>query len=337
MSKRKELSVDLRDRIILLHKQRMSQRQIANHLNISKTAVQYNLNKFKETGSTKNMKRSGRPRKTSWREDKQLRDLCKANRSDSASELLRKWKKKVSEKTVRRRLNSMGYLSRKAKTKPFISKSQAKKRLTWARKHEMWNVDDWKNVIFSDETRICIGFGDNVGQRVRRKPNEKFHKQCLKSSVKFPQGVMIWGCIGSRGTGSICILNRTMNTEVYVDVLEHKLLPTVEKYFGDGNFIFQQDNASCHKSNNSKKWLEENNVPVLEWPANSPDMNPIESLWNILKRNVRNKAPQTLGQLKEDIVSCWNEIPSDTCAKLIEQMPRRIKALIKAKGGPTKY
>ena len=112
----------------------------------------------------------------------------------------------------------------------------------------------------------------------------------------------------------------------------YKLLPVVEKYFGDDNFIFQQDNASCHKSKNSKKWLKEHNVTLLEWPANSLDINPIESLWNM-----RNKAPHTLGQLIEDIVSCWNEIPSVTCENLIEQIPRLICALIKAKGGATKY
>ena len=74
-------------------------------------------------------------------------------------------------------------------------------------------------------------------------------------------------------------------------MLEHKLLVAVEKYFGEGNFIFQQDNARCHKSKNSKKCQEEHNVPVLKWPANSLDMNPIELLWNILNRKVKNKAP----------------------------------------------
>ncbi len=139
--------------------------------------------------------------------------------------------------------------------------------------------------------------------------------------MKFPQSVMIWAAMSSAGVGPLCFLKSTVNTDIYQEILEHFMLPSADKLYGDADFIFQQDHG----------------VTVLDWPANSPDLNPIENLWGIVKRKMRDTRPNNADDLKAAIKATWASIPPQQCHKLISSMPRRIEAVIKAKGAPTKY
>ncbi len=83
--------------------------------------------------------------------------------------------------------------------------------------------------------------------------------------------------------------------------------------------------------------FNDHGVTVLDWPANSPDLNPIENLWDIVKRKMRDTRPNNADELKATVKETWASIPPQQCHKLITSMPRRIEAVIKAKGAPTKY
>ncbi len=132
----------------------------------------------------------------------------------------------------------------------------------------------WSKVLFSDESKFCISFG-NQGPRVWRKSGEAQNPSCLESSVKFPQSVMIWAAISSAGVGPLCFLKSTVNVAIYQDILEHFMLPSADKLYGDADFIFQQDSAPAHTAKGTKSWFNDHGVTVLYWPANSPDLNPI--------------------------------------------------------------
>ncbi len=194
----------------------------------------------------------------------------------------------------------------------------------------------WSKVRFSDESKFCISFG-NQGPRVWRKSGEAQIPCCLKSSVKFPQSVMIWAAISSAGVGPLCFLKSTVNAAIYQEILEHFMLPSADKLYGDADFIFQQDLAPAHTAKGTKSWLNDHGVTVLDWPANSPDLNPIENLWGIVKRKMRDTRPNNADELKATVKETWASIPPQQCHKLITSMPRRIEAVIKAKGAPTKY
>ncbi len=101
---------------------------------------------------------------------------------------------------------------------------------------------------------------------------------CLKSSVKFPQSVMIWAAMSSAGVGPLCLLKCTVNAAIYQEILVHFMSPSADKLYGDADFIFQQDLAPAHTAKCTKSWFNDNGVTVLDWPANSPDLNPIENL-----------------------------------------------------------
>ncbi len=163
--------------------------------------------------------------------------------------------------------------------------------LTWAKEKKNWTVAHWSKVLFSDESKFCISFG-NQGPRVWRKGGEAHSPSCMKSSVKFPQSVMIWGAMSSAGVGPLCFLKTNVTAPVYQDILEHFMLPSADQLFKDADFIFQQELAPAHTAKSTKSWLNDHGVGVLDWPANSPDLNPIENLWGIVQRKMRNKRPK---------------------------------------------
>ncbi len=175
------------------------------------------------------------------------------------------------------------------------------------------------------------------GPRVWRKSGEAQNPCCLKSSVKFPQSVMIWAAMSSAGVAPLCFMKFTVSAAIYQEILEHFMLPSADKLYGDADFIFQPDLAPAHTAKGTKSWFSDHGVTVLDWPANSPALNPIENLWGIVKRTMRDTRPNNADELKATVKETWASIPPQQCHKLITSMPRRIEAVIKAKGAPTKY
>ncbi len=155
---------------------------------------------------------------------------------------------------------------KKRATKLLLKQKHHQKHLTWAKEKNNWTVAQWSKVLFSDESEFCISCG-NQGPRVWR-----------KSSVKFPQSLMIWAAMSSAGVGPLCFLKSTVNAAIYQEILEHLMPPSAKKLYGDADFIFQQV-APAHTAKGTKSWFNDHGVTVLDWKANLPDLNPIDNLW----------------------------------------------------------
>ncbi len=158
--------------------------------------------------------------------------------------------------------------------------------------------------------------------------------QCELSTVSDDLGCHVICWCWSTVFWSTVLVHSQRN--IYQEILEHFMLPSADKLYGDADFIFQQDLAPAHTAKGTKSWFSDHGVTVLDWPANSPDLNPIENLWGIVKRKMRDTRPNA-DDLKAAIKATWASIPPQQCHKLITSMPRRIEAVIKAKGAPTKY
>ncbi len=140
---------------------------------------------------------------------------------------------------------------RKRATKPLLKQKHRQSRFTWAKVKKNWTVAQWSKVLFSDESKFCISFGSQ-GPRVWRKGGGAHSPSCLKSSVKFPQSVMIWAAMSSAGVGPLCFLKTNVTAPVYQDILEHFMLPSADQLFKDADFIFQQDLAPVHTAKSTK-------------------------------------------------------------------------------------
>ncbi|CDQ87187.1 unnamed protein product [Oncorhynchus mykiss] len=160
------------------------------------------------------------------------------------------------------------------------------------------------------------------------------------STVKHPETIHVWGCFSTKRVGSLTILpkNTAMNKEWYHHIIREQLLPTIQEQFGDEQSLFQHDGAPCHEAKVITKWLGEQNINILgTWPGNSPDLNPIENLWSILKRWVDKQKPTHFDKLQALIMQEWAAISQDVAQKLIDSMPGWIAEVLKKKGEHCKY
>lgn len=200
----------------------------------------------------------------------------------------------------------------------------------------MWTFEDWKRIIFSDESKFDVCVGDHRSRVIRNK-NEAFHKDCLKRKRKFPSGVMVWGSMSANGVGKLHFIDGTVNAVKYQNILETNLLVSIPMLSPDGNFTFQQDGASCHTAKTTRKWLQDNNISVLDWPSSSPDLNVIETIWHKMKQQLRNDPQRNISDLRVKLQNIWDSFTAEDCEKLVKTILARIKAVIKAKGDATGY
>ena len=170
--------------------------------------------------------------------------------------------------------------------------------------------------------------------RVRRPiGSDRCDPKYTQKTVKHPDGVMVWGCFsGHRGRGGLYFLpnNVTMNGVRYVDVLDSHLKNV---YCIHECTHFMQDSAPCHKAKLVSAWLKKEQIEVLQWPGNSPDLNPIENAWNQMKMKLSCKYTSSVLQLREEIKELWVlDMDIAYFQKLSDSMPTRIQNVIKAKG-----
>ena len=128
-----------------------------------------------------------------------------------------------------------------------------------------------------------------------------------------------------------------MNGAKYRQVLEENLLQSAKDLRLERRFTFQQGNAPKHTAKTTLEWLQNKNMKVLEWPSQSPDLNPIDNLWKDLKIAVHRHSPSNLTEFEQICKEEWEKIPKSRCTKLIRTYTRRLEAVIAAKGASTQY
>ena len=172
-------------------------------------------------------------------------------------------------------------------------------------------------------------FGHNLYHYVWRKPNTAYHPNNLIPTVKHGAGIVkIWGCFSSSGSGFLHIIKGTMDSEVYQEILEQSIRPSVKELKLGRKCGFKQDNDPKYSSKSTKEWLTRKNICVLDWPSPSPDLNPIEMLWQDLKQEVHARHPSNLTQLAEFCKGELEKIPQNRCQKLITGYRRRLLSLL---------
>ena len=330
--------------IIGLHKSRKSAQSIVkilqdDHIKISKSGVQYIITNYKKRGTTSRKNGSGRPTKSSPRDNHAMKFIALADRKVTLKSMSSTFRTstglQISRQTISRRLRDQGIRSYRCKKVPMISKINMKKRLQWVNANQLLN---WDNIMWSDECRFSL-VSDRPSRCLRR-PGEGYLPQCTQKTVNKSEGIMVWGCFSKNGVGELHRVTKgvKINSEEYVSILSNALLPSLD-LIQNGRFAtFMQDNAPCHKTKKVFNWLKERNIRVIEdWPAQSPDLNPIENLWDHVNRMLQHHNITNVEQLWLTVKEIWTNIDSGTIQKLVDSMPNRILDVQKSRGGNTKY
>jgi transposase len=298
------------------------------------------------TKDVKNAPGQGRKRKTTEREDRTIVNRFRKKSKQSAAAFTRKEaptfvSRKISADTVRRRLKEAGKNGRVCRRKPYLRAANKAARLEWATHHQHWTVQDWSEVIFSDEAPFHL-WQSSGRVYCWRGVGEEFLEENLASTVKHGGGsIQVWGCFNYNYKGPLYRIHGIMDADKYKQILIHQARPFLDDLERDFGFepIFQHDNDPKHKSKKVKNYMEKKNYAVLDWPSQSPDLNPIENLWHILKTAIHDQEYKATSL--DDVLRIaqheWDCIPMDTLQKLLASMPDRCKAVIEAKGGHTKY
>jgi len=288
--------------------------------------------------------KNGRPKKLSDQDRRACVRAITSGGSTTATGVVKKLQKEanvsVSRQTVARVLNQSGMFSAEKEEKPRLSAKNIKERLDFARAHKDWTVDDWKRIVWSDETKINRFCSDGRSWCWVR-DGESVQERHVKQTMKHGGGsIMVWGCMTAHGPGYLCKIEGAMDQHLYKAILEDELCNTIKYYRMEfDKVIFQHDNDPKHRAKSVKTWLDSQPFNVLVWPPQSPDLNPIEHLWAHLKRqlNMYESPPKGMLEVWERVQAQWDKIDRSICLTLIESMPRRIEAVIKAKGKWTGY
>ena len=319
--------------------------EISGIMGLSVSTVHTIKKRIDDRGTFEKKKKTGRPMVAN---ERQLRDLKRftANNPFSNFQQIKVYCESfglhVSRDTIISYLNHLGFHSYWAAKRPRLSYENKARRLKWAKDRVNWTHEQWSQVVWSDESRFTVENCDG-GHRVIRQKGQRYEDRFVQETSKFGKGsVMIWSCFHAGGFGPLAIIEGTMNDECYINILANEFHPWFVKLHKDTGkeFILREDGAPCHKSRYAKWWEESHVIRGFEyWPAQSPDLNPIEHVWWDLEKRLASKRDQVkdTAQLKALIQQEWPQISLGLAEVLVGSMRDRCQAVIEAKGGHTKY
>ncbi|GFV62427.1 transposable element Tcb1 transposase [Trichonephila clavipes] len=275
---------------------------VAKEFDIAHSVVSRQWKSFKTTGMCSRRHGGGRVRSTTHAEDRYIVLSAKRNRRTTAQQ----------HRTA---------------------------RLQWCREHHNWTEQDWACVLFSEESRFSLS-SDCRRQLVWRESGTAYRPENIQEKDRYPTcSIMVWaGIMINDRTRLHVVANGTMTGQRYIDevLLHHVRL--FRSAVGD-KFVFMDDNATCHRTLAIQDCLDNEGIQRLVWPVCSPDLNPIENVWDALGRQVagRNYPPTNKNTLIRALTEEWDKLPQQLLDNVVQSMVRRVECCSTLHGGYIPY
>ena len=309
MGRRQAMTLEQRHTAIGMLAGGMRAREVAGHFNVHESTISRLKIRHQQTGNVCDRPRSGRPRKTTPREDNYILTSSRRNRFWTSIMLARHLRTatgtRVSDMTIRNMLHAAGLRGRRPYVGIPLTHRHRQARVDWARAHRQWRQRQWNQVLFSDESRFNLSFAD--GRRwVWRRVGERFDAANVMQHDRYGGGsVMIWAGICHDGKTQLVTIAGNLTAARYCAEV---VMPVVVPFVRQHNIhLFQQDNARPHVARHTQAVFQQNNINLLDWPSKSPDLSPIEHLWDDLDRRVRER--NDVNDLQRALREEWTRIP----------------------------
>lgn len=327
-----QLSEVERSAIATLHQLGWTGRDIAELLHCSENTVSLWVCRWRAEHSVADAERSGRPRSTADEIDEDISLYSDAHVTATPRDIVHALELDVDRRTVRRRLNEVGLRScvQRAEHENVLA------RLAFAEGYSRWDEDDWAKVLFSDETHFYLGhhgreyvnrpIGAALDPKYTRKDNEQLRGK-----------VTLWGCICSDGLGHAELYDESLTAQRYQSILHLNLVRSAHQFWPRGQWWFQQDGATPHTAGTSRAWFHNHGIDLIDWPAWSPDLNPIEELWHDLKVRVYARHPHSMEELERYVTEEWAATDLEFICHICRNMPRRLQLVVANHGHKIPY
>ncbi|UYV76443.1 hypothetical protein LAZ67_14000409 [Cordylochernes scorpioides] len=328
----KQTDAFTRGMVIGLKRAGWSLRQIAADTHLGASTVHRLWRRWLEQGNVAIYRNAGATRVTSARVDRRILQQAVAAPQATCTAILQHVQDtldhSISTRTISRRLVANGLHSCRPLRRLPLTPPNRRQRLEWCRARSTW-MTEWHRVVFSDESRFCLS-SDSRRVRVWRRRGESSNPAAIVERPTVRQrGIMVWGAIAYDSRSPLLRIHGTMTAQRYVDdVLRPVTLPYLQ---GVPNALYQQDNARPHTARISQQALQD--VQMLPWPPYSPDLSPIEHVWDIIGRRLHAlPQPRSEDELWQMVEREWRAIPQDAIRTLIDSLPRRVAACIAVRG-----
>ncbi|UYV65482.1 hypothetical protein LAZ67_3004473 [Cordylochernes scorpioides] len=330
----KQTDAFTRGMVIGLKRAGWSIRQIAADTHLGASTVHRLWRRWLEQGNVAIYRNAGATRVTSARVDRRILRQAVAAPQATCTAILQHVQDtldhSISTRTISRRLVANGLHSCRPLRRLPLTPPNRRRRLEWCRARSTW-MTEWHRVVFSDESRFCLS-SDSRRVRVWRRRGERSNPAAIVERPTVRQrGIMVWGAIAYDSRSPLLRIQGTMTAQRYVDdVLRPVTLPYLQ---GVPNALYQQDNARPHTARISQQALQDVQMPPL--PPCSPDLSPIEHVWDIIGRRLHAlPQPRSEDELWQMVEREWRAIPQDAIRTLIDSPPRRVAACIAVRGKP---
>jgi len=302
-----------------------SNTDIAGFLEESLQNVQNAIDKWKTQGSVEDLPRRGRPLELSPELKEMIIMKQMEDRFKPAIEIFRELNTEgyeVSYDQVKRIIRTV-FIKSNAPFRIKISEENKIKRLQWIEDHERWRKVKWAKVVWTDEKMFELypQRGRKYAKILPDEYPEDFPRQRLEVSPK----IMFWGAISGHGKVFFDVVpDPSITSYTYSCFLHQRAMPVIKQTHGK-DFLYQQDNAPAHRGGLTSIYLESANVKVIDWPPQSPDLNPIEQVWNWMAGKIKTKSFENIEELRDCVFDLWEKLPNNNVLAYIEKLQNKME------------